>query len=110
MGAELVLLTPGDVHVEQWMDAAEAVLGGGQVAEFHGGMREILGPDLLAVLTWWPPRVIENPRLVTESLDGLDPATVRWTDVSLIYGREERAREILARLAEATGGTVRERT
>lgn len=91
---------------------AHRVLGSGRVAEFAGGMCAILDAHGRSVLSWWPPRVIENPRLIgtqagySPSAEGGAPA---WIDVCVNYKRDEAARAIADGVAELLGGTVQTR-
>lgn len=110
MGAEYAIVAGRPASDEEWAAAATAVLGSGQVAQFHGGMREILDETPRAVLSWWPARIIENDRLLRQE-PGMSPGRGgTWVDVCAIYGRESEARAIAERVADMTGGTVRERS
>lgn len=114
MGAELTLLTPRPASNQEWAEAATRVLGHGQIINFHGGMREILDGTDRAVLSWWPPRTIENDRLLAE-VDGYTPKArggtpIVWTDVCLIHGRERAGRAVVESLATALGGSAVERS
>lgn len=109
MGVELVVLAPREASADEWIAAAASELGGARVFEFAGGMREILDPTPLAVLSWWPAREIENERLVVEELGETYQAGMVWTDVCLIHGREDDGRRVVAAVADAVGGAVWER-
>lgn len=106
MGLELVILADREATLEEWSDCASQIVGDCLVRGYVSGVRQFLDTEGQGIISYWPARLLDNPRTAVGMAGSCANAWRVWIDVAVRFGSEDSGVRLAVEMARRLGGEL----